>query len=195
MKKHITFFFLSFLGISIQSCKKCKDLTYYDFVPEMKQYFGMYKPNNWWVYSNQNNTKFDSLYVYDYNEINQKDTKSNCTEFPVREFKLSANYLFSTNDTIRGVFDNNDKCTISTFYIQNNNSGINLKMERNLDIYPQSYNQSVVFLDSLLIGSNIYTDVIYVEGFNTKIYFSSTIGIIQYITNSDTFSITNRFVQ
>ena len=35
----------------------------------MEDYFGVYKPGNWWIYNNKSGSKKDSQYVADYKEV------------------------------------------------------------------------------------------------------------------------------
>lgn len=180
-----------------QSCQKCKELTRYGFLPEMEKYFGMYKPNNWWTYTNQSNSINDSIYVYDYSEIIKKDTKQQCIEFPRREFKLSSNFLLSSSEPILGAFFANNKCCEDYFSVSNSNFGVNVKMDEATESNPQNgnVNESLILLDSLNINSFVFKQVICVEGFNSLTYFAPNVGMVKYITNGDTFLIKNWLIQ
>ncbi len=86
---------LCLVSLILVSCgKDCKNLTYHTINGKAVEYFGMYKPNNWWVYKNQNNTKKDSVYVVGYSIAQQKDSiKSACNINDYRDYKLKSEFL------------------------------------------------------------------------------------------------------
>lgn len=98
---------LSILGLMllIISCKSwireqmCTSHTYCPTVPLILEYFGNYKPGNYWIYENQDGTKRDSIYVSEYStketksiESSKKD-QSDCIKYDKIEFYLNSKYF------------------------------------------------------------------------------------------------------
>jgi hypothetical protein len=74
----------------------------------MDKYFGMFEPGNWWVYTNQDNTKKDSIYVTDFNQTLLGPSNISCTQFPREEFILQASFLMNTSYPINGFYSSNE---------------------------------------------------------------------------------------
>lgn len=79
-----------FLG----ACKKeCKTFTYVPMAPLMQEYFGNYKPGNYWVYLNRDSTKRDSMWVDSFEIRRSINPPVTCNEADVHVFYLNNNYL------------------------------------------------------------------------------------------------------
>ncbi len=196
MEKFVLYIALIIFSWFLSGCGKCKDLTYYGYLPQMEKYFGMYVPDNWWVYYNQDSTKKDSIYVTDFKETIDTDTKDNCIEYPTRDFILNTDFLVDTNSPISGTFNNNSSCCINYFSVGNHDGGITAIMDSNFDSFPRS-NTPIpeTFISNLHINGMNFSEVILFENGSVKIYFAPFIGIVQYLNLPDTFFIDKYYIK
>lgn len=80
---------LTFLILtSLLSCeRKCGSYTDKLLTGKIEEHFGVYRPDNWWVYNNKNGTKKDSQYIVDYKEIRIND-RTRCERDQQRTFVI-----------------------------------------------------------------------------------------------------------
>jgi hypothetical protein len=149
----------------------------------MEEYFGMYKPGNWWVYKTPDSTKTDSLYIGEYREKIEKapshlsggivSKKIDCWEFTIREFNLYSKYIIDGSG--RDCYYSSDKTNfMKTFF--------HAAMGAN-DKYPKS-DTSPEVLDSLTVNNTVYKKVIVLKGYydNYTVYIAPAVGMVKCIT-------------
>ena len=196
-----TLLIISMVLISLfPSCfKKCSsvDETPFGYLPPMENYFGMYKPGNWWLYKNQDSTKTDSIFLEEFTEELGRD-KFECTTFPTRTFKLHSQYLIKGTTTINGTYANNQSCCSNYFYLM-----CGAQMNSNFDTYPKSCysNLPETFLNKFSFNSTTYNNVIFYEtplstsNDTFKTFMAPNIGMLKYINGLDTFSLKTYHIQ
>jgi hypothetical protein len=91
MKEKIILLAISLVFINSACTKECKNFTQYQTAPVILEYFGNYKPGNYWIYENQDGTKKDSMWVSDYKESTGE--RLTCIKYPVRQYILHSRHL------------------------------------------------------------------------------------------------------
>ena len=182
----------------ISSCKDCKQCNYtqYETAPVILEYFGNYKPGNYWIYENQDGTKRDSMWVSDYVEKNGGD-ELKCFQYPVREFVLNSNYL-GTKRQLKCVIRTENK-TITTFscFDTLNRLILGAAAEANSNnILDNSieYDYQIRSFNGLKIPKASISKSRYL---NARTIFGSNIGLAQFVNAniSDTFYLTKYFIK
>jgi hypothetical protein len=182
--KTISFFLLALAIALVSSCakSKCGTIIKYDYYPTMEQYFGMYKPGNWWVYKTPDSTKTDSLYIGEYREEKGEGPghsyggivpkKIECREFTERGFNFYSKYITEGNK-VNCYYSSDITNDVATFFTAE--MGVN-------DKYPKSYNSPEV-LDSLTVNHIVYKKVIVLKDYhNYTVYIAPAVGMVKCIT-------------
>lgn len=100
---------LFMLILGLVSCDPCKDLTVTVFLTqEIKDYFFVFKPGNYWIYENQDGTKRDSVSVARNEIVPNIGSLSKCTAYETLEIGFNNSLIFQDINP-----------AISTFYIDN----------------------------------------------------------------------------
>ncbi len=195
--KCLLIFVIVVIALVNPSCdKKCKEVTYNGYLPEMNKYFGMYVPDNWWKYKNQDSTKIDSIYISDFVENPLGILITSCTEFPMQNFTLNSNYLFNSLPPITGYYHSSETCCLNFYGLGNNQIGFQAQMNENTDSHPVSIvPPSEELIPEIVLNGNTFYNVLYFEHGEAKVFFAPNVGLVRYITNQDTFSIFNYQVQ
>jgi hypothetical protein len=184
---------------AILSCscyRQCKDkeLMSYYYLPTMENYFGVYKPGNWWIYENLSDTVIDCLYVSDYSERTDEIRIPYCYSYPVREFKLNTNHLLQDESSIDVNYEHMNCCQDFIGF----HSVLSIHMDGQHDAHPKSSTDvGEILFDSLSINNISYHDVLYITSTNNiQTYFAPNVGLIRYITpQNDNFSIKNYHIE
>ena len=146
--------------------------------PELYQYVGMYKPGNYWIYEN-NKGQRDCVFVSDYYYTKNK-YKNDCSAQLTTTYNL--NFKLFTIDKIFIKYEVQN----SSFY------HANFPLIINLTYYNNKYNCSsykTKEVDSLKINNKIYIGNLLLYTDTTKIVFTNSIGIIQWIKKNDTINL------
>lgn len=188
------FLFLIFSGVIFcTSCNECRgNIEHYDFPEEMEQYFGVFRPGNYWVYYNQDSTKKDSFYISDFEESTGRLLdKDECVSWDQREFTLHTTYLnreskvfYQTNiNCCEWIFES-DNYLFRIFYSNGTFS---------------RYYAGISFtekIESFTINNEIYKNVLFqksqfedVVNNPVSLYIAPNIGVIKFTTNIDTFTL------
>lgn len=176
---------LCFLG----ACKKeCKTYTYVPMAKLMQEYFGNYKPGNYWIYLNQDSTKRDSMWVSSYTTARGGD-KMFCIEWEEIYFNLHTQYLHTSEPL--------------SVILKNDGLGMEANLFQINDAQSQSYTSLMAHSDSATFFMG-YTPIPFTANFQlspTAVYpqvvqwgtitYAPAIGIIQYVPvgTADTFSL------
>ncbi|MCC6186507.1 MAG: hypothetical protein IT256_05075 [Chitinophagaceae bacterium] len=182
--------------------RMCKNHTQCPTAPLILEYFGNYKPGNYWIFENQDGTKRDSIYVDNYSEYQYKSSESNtkeqddCIEYFTSSFDIHSKYWGTSNKFLAKI-SNDGNCDGSTFgFTDTLNYGIfGLKARASDDTF-----QSTI----QLVDFNTYTNnsVLYSKGFkytniNSLVLGTPKIGIVQFLSRNtlDTFSLLKHYIQ
>ena len=172
--------FISFLFLT--SCKQCKEIRYCEKPKTGEKYFGMYKPNAYWIYTNKDSTIIDSVYITDYIIDRYKDKLDNCIEFDIITYKLNSMYMSSK--TINIYYSMKEDCQTCTYESSIRDTGFTI--ETNNYSEQLTSDREILFIDTLITQNNLnYYNVYCINNF---IWYAPNYGIIQYITydNIDT---------
>jgi hypothetical protein len=194
MRISLTVFSLLLLPIFFGACRKCKsDRIDKRFINEnAKVFFNLGNVGSYWIYQNQDKSKSDSLYVTDYSYTWQKDHIT-CME----------------TETIRSTFKSKNKNIIlaltDSVCMEITNSTIDLSHCPNsqflgwltgLEIAGDSiefcnFNCKAKSIDSIRLNGIEYKDDLQdlTRGEGTNLFLQKNIGIIGWITPTDTFNL------
>ncbi len=187
--------------ILFPACHKCSDskLTHYGYLPQMENYFGMYKNGNWWKYKNQDFTKTDSVYITNFKEVIKRESQVGCCDYPYREITVNSQFMLTGTTSLPGVY-NTDGCT----YVNYISFLCSATMNGNYDTRPKGTHIPEVFYDSIIVSNVKYRNVIYFKSASAnvngtydtlKTFFAPSIGIIRFINHTDTLSLTTYHIQ
>jgi len=195
--------------MSVNFCGKEKCINYHPIPPELDEYFGVYKPNNWWVYTNATRTKRDSVFIKNYklydnpnvyiagggtecgesryfDLINTFLSTSEIKAGYIRYIKYDENFiLFST---AKGSFQNN---SIGFFYFDKQSHEIKSSCCESSYIdadLQKTLNENRK--DSILLNDTWYKDVLIGSNDNISFYYyQKGIGLVGWQTPTDTFNL------
>jgi hypothetical protein len=179
MKKIII---LLILIISEIGCKPCNNATITDYLPaSVLAYFDVFKPDNYWVYENQDKTKRDTVrvqilyitpYLYDYN---------NCKAYEDRTINFANSQIFNQGNSLN---INSDSYSLSA-----NARTISTQ---------QFYNISKLEGPNLIINGTTYETPIVAKYSGNRIrevILCKRIGIIRTVIEQDTFNLVNYYIR
>ena len=193
MKNIIILLIVCILFITTACEKECKTYTQYETAPVILEYFGNYKPGNYWIYENQDGTKIDSMWVSDYVEKNGGD-ELKCFQYPVREFVLNSIYL-SNKNTINIKMSNLSERNFETSFIGTDTNGVDKRLIYATGIGNDSIELHTIKKDYVIKSLIIKKAAIFN---NSPFYiFGSKIGIVTYPSQNklDTFYLTKYFIK
>ncbi|MEZ5195852.1 MAG: hypothetical protein R2764_05485 [Bacteroidales bacterium] len=188
--KIICSFFLFVLMIALFiSCEKDKN---YHLDAEFVSYFGSYKNGSWWIFEDTLNNSTDSVYVTDYFERRESDSKQSNDYYDLVEYKLhckeNVNWTFINQNSETGELSGNLSCF--------NNQKVNLDTDFFLD-FPRIYKEGGIYkvdedfdleiVPGYQVNSFSFNDVIKVWNQVVTFYFAKNVGLIQYKIGSDNF--------
>ncbi|MEX0813773.1 MAG: hypothetical protein WD048_16265 [Chitinophagales bacterium] len=205
--KYIIIITLSLFCFTIMnSCQKgsCRGKVdeHYTFPDEMEKYFGVFQPDNYWIYYNQDSSKKDSIYISDFEEnIRSSNIKPDCVSWDEKDFVLHSDHLVPNYKAheVEYTFNCCNRWKINVGMsgstpmpfqvgwqsISNNNFGYN---SDSLD--------SLFIINSKEINNTVYVEVLSYTAqrplpnfFEGTILFAPNIGIIQFSSDMDTFKI------
>jgi hypothetical protein len=179
----------------LNSCKECNP-KFYHYAKTSATYFKVFQNNNAWIYYNQDSSKKDSVYIYNYSSANCSDIKDACTyEHECRNFKVHSDYLFQSKE-VDGALTNgwgSDKNT-TTFYLINSFSSISIFNNSKNDSFYSNQNIPLKKVYNIQINGYFLPEVLI---YNNTIWFTPDLGIVKYISNNkqDTFIAHKFYIQ
>jgi hypothetical protein len=189
---------LLFLHILMSCGKRCRDKEILPYPEELDVYMRAYKPGSWWVYESTSGLR-DSVYLTEYKEsllITEEKGRS-CIGWPITSFIFRTEHMDST----RMVF--------VSYRVRQSGQGAFVSM------YANRYNgSSILFfgfvlqsglVDAYVIDTTVSSiaysnalrvdrDVNVVARNLNSIILVQNIGIVAYINETDTFSLTEYHV-
>jgi hypothetical protein len=198
--------FLSFIiCISLINCgRKCDSYIDRPLKGKIEEYFGVYKPANWWVYSNRTGTKKDSQYVADYEEI-FSNNKTSCERTQQRTFAIVNSQLpgrpplYAYGDSLYLVYKregniisvysiipfgtNSRTASFSQFYYFLDTDSIKSTL------YSGSFVKNT--FDSISLNSSKYYSILIGNDGSTTFYLAKNRGLVGWGNSLDTFNLVN----
>lgn len=188
----------------ISSCireRECKAHKQCPIEPLMLEYFGNYKPGNYWIYENQDGTKRDSIWVSDYNtkqvkiDMGNRDG-SDCVEYTETRFKLFSRY-WGEHTRLSALLISSTNCNNSSFSIEDTFSyGLfGASVRKNESTFPS---MTQIFNFKTHNQPAIVYPVGYIYQYrDANILIAPNIGVIQFTNRylTDTFSIIKYHIQ
>lgn len=173
--------------------RMCKNHTQCPTAPLILEYFGNYKPGNYWIYENQDGTKRDSIYIDNYfanqyksGESSTKD-QSDCIEYYNATFDIHSQY-WGTSKILKAEISNGGNCESSKFDVNDSLSyGIFGLAATSIDDTFRSAKQILNF-------TTLRNTTVYIKGVQypyLNILLVPNIGIVQFSNRylTDTFSL------
>jgi len=202
-----------FLGILIQTgCGKCNsqsDTIKVSFSDYIHKIFNVYRPGSYFLYVNQDSTKYDSIYISNYNSYIEYEKEVSCRNSETREFFIISSF-FSEGRPLKASYFidlNNSYSIFALKSITNNgNSDVNIavygKDNQNYLFKPIPTEVPYEKYDNYILWKNpniILDDVSIVRkalGNKGDVYFSAYLGIAKFITYDfkDTFKLYKNYV-
>ena len=155
----------------------------------MEEYFGVYKEDNWWVYTNANRSKKDSIYPQSYFSTTLRN-RTTCLETHHRKFTLSNMHLTEGNPTqvlyesyetgIEFRWEVVNQLLPDFIYVQNTDTIISTPS------FPGSNR-----LDSVILNNTTYYQILIGRYGSTTYYFAKNKGLVGWSTALDTFNLVN----
>ena len=180
--------------------RNCEKHTQCPTAPLITEYFGNYKPGNYWIYENQDGTKKDSIYVDNYSEYQYKSGESytkeqdDCIEYFTSSFDLHSQY-WGTSNKLKAKISNDGNCFKSSFELNDtfeyglfglgaNNSDDTFLSTTQIFNFKTHSNKSVTYLTGFKYPYSL-------------IFGTPKIGIVQFVSRNtaDTFSLLKYFIQ
>ena len=193
MKTKYIIIALSFI-FAFLSCSKCRKNEYIYSAPNeiAESYCKNMIPGNYWIYSNQDNTKTDSLYfTYVPGEVQgEYKVEKMCTGWHQRIMRLHSAYLSVDKLDVRystsGVAGETNLSIVEKDF-----SGIFDLLfypakDKCLETTDKNKTRKMVFVDNVNIRGKVYQDVINV---NDDFLIAPEVGLMQYVSYNqvDTF--------
>lgn len=92
--KHICFIIALFSVFLYFGCgKECKTITHIEYPIYIHKILDVYRPGCYFIYLNQDSTKYDSIYISDYRSGVDSDRFKDCLSTNGREFIMHSSYL------------------------------------------------------------------------------------------------------
>jgi hypothetical protein len=189
-----------FISLLLTSCGfRCKKSDYeeYPLDTELLSYFGVFKTGNYWVYENAAKTKKDSIYVTDYSRYFY-EMKEPCH----RNEKLT----FTLKATGKDVVTKDKVCMEAErdiVYTQTcSQDSLFFNSREYFDFYLNiSYRPLIVVkLNSVILNNELYNgEILQISGDNhftgnDTLFIMSSIGIIGWQKNNDTYNVTQYLI-
>lgn len=174
--------------------KRCDDFTTSLIRGPIEDFFGVYKPGNWWVYQNKDGTKRDSIYITDFSDVISRD-RTACLEHQIREFTIKNSILMSGNDLYVVYSSETVSVGINFSLIKNQTQSGGFPQfafdERisKLWSFPEPDNQGNNLLDSIRLNNATYYNILKGSYGNSTYYFAKGKGLIGWIANNETFNL------
>lgn len=153
---------------------------------EIDSFFIVYKPTNWWVYKNKNNS-VDSIYVSNYTKQLEKNTEIGCGYYEVIRGQLNSTFFLLPNDSVNKIaywaLPNNES------WFKYEGSEKTSKSFRNSSILSKQL--QLYSIDSISLNGVVYFDILTSKTTipNVSMFFSKKIGLVGWSTISDTFNL------
>lgn len=198
IKVYIAFFLLLTLGLSCN--KKCKDATTVSIATEMEEFFGQFKPGNWWVYESQNSSKRDSIYVTEFSSALNKD-RTVCMSFEEKKFVLNHSFLLTYSAPLYVWFLADIGGSSINFSVSESLSGapfpkfIHFKKDNVIKSFPESDNIGENKLDTIKLNGINYSNILKGKWSDNIYFFSKGKGLVGWIKGRDTFNLINYRIQ
>lgn len=201
MKKNLIIIISAFIAcIIFNCCENCSSYNDYYVISETKPYFDVYKEGNWWVYQNQDSTKKDSIFITNYYDKLWDVDRENCNRYEHREFILNSKNLFYNHQA--KVRYGTDGCCKVFFWIEDGGLlSIDYKKDKNYFTYSGKYLRATVIPEEK-INKNNFKNIIKVVGSpnpnnldSIVFHFGEYAGLVRYIYQKDTFSLTNYYIK
>lgn len=191
---------LYLLGISVllQSAfcgKRCDDYTVSPIRGPIEEYFGVYKPGNWWVYQNKDGTKRDSIYITDYSDVVSRN-RTTCLESEERRFAIKNTFFFNAAD-IYITYQSHETgiaVNFSTSSGQTQSGPLPQFIYQFTDSafysFPSSNNQGSNRAGSITLNGQIYQDILIGRYGSDIFYYAKNRGLVGWTANNETFNLT-----
>lgn len=178
----------------IVSCgKRCRDTEILPYPEELHAYLKPYKLGSWWVYGNSSGSR-DSVYVTEFNESTMSSGLEGptCLALPVTKLSLRTTGMHPSETVYLTYRGNRPETGALVIMASNNYEGLTLLRF--------GFSPGVGFGDASLIDTTIasvpFTEILRVDR-NLDIqgatlnaaFIAQNIGIISYITQTDTFTL------
>lgn len=196
MKKLLYLFGLALLLQSSFCGRKCDDFTVSLLRGPMEEYFGVYKPGNWWIYKNKDGAKKDSVYISGFSEMRNRD-RTTCLENQERVFIIRNNILMNGSDLYVTYRSGYATVSVNFSLIKDQTQSAGFPQFRHdedlnkLWSFPETYNQGNNLLDSIRINSTTYYNILRGAYGNNTYYFAKGRGLVGWTANNDTLNLTS----
>jgi hypothetical protein len=167
MKKQYPFLIITCL---VASCdKKCETTDICALPQTLERYFERYKTGSWWTYSNQDNTKTDSIYISQHTDgfYQFVNGSNDCIRREQKSFRLHANHYSSLNESetknMEASYTVSDQCSRSHLYVKlPTSNGIDIEYNTDFEEYrlDPSLEITAMILDSLIQQGNVTYEVL-----------------------------------
>jgi hypothetical protein len=196
MKSLLYFLCIILLFVSGVCRRTCDGYTATSINGPIEDYFGVYKPGNWWVYQNKDGTKKDSIYITDYSDQHLQD-RTSCFEYEQRSYTIKSNILENGGDLY--VLSNSDQVSVginfSLIKNQTQSGGfpqfIYDSRQNKISSFPEPDNQGQNTFATITINNVTYNDILQGKYGNSVYYFSKDRGLVGWTINGETFNLTN----
>ena len=192
-----------FVGCHDKICHQ-KKMPFYPLLPIMEKYFGNYKPDNYWIYLNQDSTKRDSIFVSNFEYERMKEPVTLCLELESKIFNLESSYL-SAEKKLDVAYTPKGSCCINSFNITSKAIDFAVYIEGreavdSLMIPAGVSGLSINRVYNYILKHNAQlplSEVTIVHRPKGEVVFAPNLGIVQYLTNyyQDTFTLVKYHIQ
>ena len=180
----------------ISSCKDCKQCNYtqYETAPVILEYFGNYRPGNYWIYENQDGTKKDSIWVSDYSN-RLMENEFQCYKDRKIDFYINSQYLHNQSRLSAKILIDIGSHTV--FITDQAVSGRRIIQQKGYSSADTLYNTEVKSNVQYLSHSTLAFPIVSISVVD-NIDYAKYIGISRYVSNrntNDTFYLTKYFIK
>ncbi|MBA3674254.1 MAG: hypothetical protein H0W75_04730 [Chitinophagaceae bacterium] len=176
--------------------KRCADYTTSMIRGPIEEYFGAYKPGNWWVYQNKDKTKKDSIYITDHSDTVLQN-RTICLKYEERMYTIKSKVLMNGNDLY--VISDAEKTGVdinfSLIKYQTQSGGFpQFRYDEDYNklwSFPEVYNQGQNVFDSITLNNITYYNILQGRYSNNTYYFAKGKGLVGWTANGETFNLTH----
>jgi hypothetical protein len=196
MRIYISLLTLVISGYFFSCERKCSSYANKPLTGKIEEYFGVYKPGNWWVYHNKNGIKKDSIYISNFTDT-FGNNKTTCENIEERKFEIINTYLVS-GDTLYVIYNsggNGIGVNFSFSKWQTQSAGfpqfIYLLDSDSIMSFPSPDNIGNNMLDSISLNALKYYNILIGKERTNTFYFAKNKGLIGWGNVLDTFNLVN----
>jgi hypothetical protein len=174
--------------------RKCDPYEEKRLTGKIENYFGVYKLDNWWIYSNQALTKRDSVYITNFNEAFDHN-RTVCEKIEERQFKIVNKFLTDGNPLFVIYRAGGNAIHVNFSFDQGQTQSAGFPQftyfldTDTIASFPSPDNPGINIADSISLNGTKYYNILIGKERTNTFYFAKEKGLVGWGTILDTFNL------